>query len=105
MRKVFCDYCGQQAEYVDSKIIYGRSYGMMYLCRTCMAYVGVHKGTDKPLGRWQMPNYVIGKSGHMPFLIPCGNMVAFADTAMRPMAGWPIRWGCPLNRPTSACLI
>ena len=24
---------------------------MMYLCRNCMAYVGVHKGTDKPLGR------------------------------------------------------
>ena len=23
----------------------------MYLCRNFMAYVGVHKGTDKPLGR------------------------------------------------------
>lgn len=51
MRKVHCDYCGRQAEYVDSKIIYGKSYGMVYLCRNCMAYVGVHKGTDKPLGR------------------------------------------------------
>ena len=51
MRKVYCDYCGRQAEYVDSKVIYGKSYGMMYLCRNCMAYVGVHKGTDKPLGR------------------------------------------------------
>ena len=51
MRKVYCDYCGRQAEYVDSKIVYGKSYGMMYLCRNCMAYVGVHKGTDKPLGR------------------------------------------------------
>ena len=46
-----CDYCGKQAEYVDSAEIYGRSYGMMYLCRNCGAYVGVHKGTDKPLGR------------------------------------------------------
>lgn len=47
MRKVFCDYCGQQAEYVDSKIIYGRSYGMMYLLRVdrypCIL-------TIKPLG-------------------------------------------------------
>lgn len=51
MRKVYCDYCGRQAEYVDSKAVYGKSYGMMYLCRNCMAYVGVHKGTDKPLGR------------------------------------------------------
>lgn len=51
MRKVHCDYCGRQAEYVDSKVIYGKGYGMVCLCRNCMAYVGVHKGTDKPLGR------------------------------------------------------
>lgn len=53
MRKVYCDYCGRRAEYVDSKVIYGKSYGMVYLCR-CKpqwAYVGVHKGTDIPLGR------------------------------------------------------
>ena len=30
MRKVYCDYCGRQAEYVDSKVVYGKSYGMMY---------------------------------------------------------------------------
>lgn len=51
MKQVFCDYCGRRAEYVDSKVIYGRSYGMVYLCRACNAYVGVHKGTDRPLGR------------------------------------------------------
>ncbi|MCF8017802.1 MAG: DUF3268 family zinc-finger domain-containing protein [Vallitaleaceae bacterium] len=51
MKKVFCPYCGSQAEYADSKVVYGRSYGMIYLCRQCDAYVGVHKGTDKPLGR------------------------------------------------------
>ena len=52
MRKVICPYCGKQAEYMDSKIIYhGRSYGMIYICRPCDAYVGVHKGTDQPLGR------------------------------------------------------
>jgi hypothetical protein len=27
MRKVYCDYCGRQAEYVDSKVVYGKSYG------------------------------------------------------------------------------
>lgn len=51
MKKVCCPYCGRQAEFVDSKVVYGKSYGMIYLCRNCMAYVGVHKGTDKPLGR------------------------------------------------------
>ena len=43
MRKVYCDYCGRETEYVDSKVIYGKSYGKIYLCRNCMAYVGVHK--------------------------------------------------------------
>ncbi|MGN1370618.1 MAG: DUF3268 family zinc-finger domain-containing protein [Aristaeellaceae bacterium] len=51
MRKVYCDYCGSRAQYVDSKVIYGRSYGMIYLCKPCDAYVGVHRGTDVPLGR------------------------------------------------------
>ena len=51
MKKVFCPYCGRKAEYVDSKIIYhGHSYGMIYLCRPCDAYVGVHDGTDIPKG-------------------------------------------------------
>ena len=50
MRTVICSYCGQRAEFVDSAIIYGRSYGMIYLCRKCGAYVGVHAGTDKPKG-------------------------------------------------------
>lgn len=33
--KVICPYCGKPAEYVDSKEIYGISYGMIYLCRDC----------------------------------------------------------------------
>lgn len=28
MKKVYCDYCGRQAEYVDSKVIYGESGGI-----------------------------------------------------------------------------
>ena len=50
-REIYCDYCGRRTEYVDSSVIYGKSYGMIYLCRPCRAYVGVHKGSDKPLGR------------------------------------------------------
>lgn len=49
---VICPYCNKEAEFVDSEEVYcGNSYGMIYLCRPCQAWVGVHKGTDKPLGR------------------------------------------------------
>lgn len=48
---VFCPYCGRRAELVDSKSIYGRSCGKVHLCRDCMAYVGTHKGSNRPLGR------------------------------------------------------
>lgn len=36
---------------MDSLEVYSRSYGMIYLCRPCQAWVGVHRGTDKALGR------------------------------------------------------
>ena len=37
---------------IDSAEIYnGTSYGPIYICRPCNAYVGTHKFTDKPLGR------------------------------------------------------
>ncbi len=50
---VLCDYCQQSAELVDSVVVYGRSYGMIWLCRPCDAYVGVHKNSPRhaPLGR------------------------------------------------------
>ncbi len=46
-----CPYCWNNTEYVDSSFVYGKSYGMIYICKPCDAYVGVHKGTDKALGR------------------------------------------------------
>lgn len=49
---VICDYCGKPAQFVDSALVYhGHSYGMVYYCPDCQAWVGVHKGTDRPLGR------------------------------------------------------
>lgn len=49
---VICNYCNKEAKFVDSKILYGHSYGMIYYCRACDAYVGIHKNsrTFKPLG-------------------------------------------------------
>ena len=51
MRGQQCAYCSLPTKLIDSKIVYGRSYGMIYQCQFCDAYVGVHKGTDISLGR------------------------------------------------------
>ena len=48
-----CPFCGNEAEWVENKAIYGRNYGksfMCYLCKPCDAYVGCHQNTKKPLG-------------------------------------------------------
>lgn len=46
-----CPYCKKETEFVDSSEVYRESYGMIYLCRQCKAWVGVHKNSDKALGR------------------------------------------------------
>ena len=47
-----CPYCNNPTKYVDSAVVYhGRSYGMIYFCQPCDAYVGVHKGSNIALGR------------------------------------------------------
>lgn len=47
-----CPYCGRPSMLTDSAEVYhGRSYGPIYICRPCDAYVGCHKGTTKALGR------------------------------------------------------
>lgn len=51
---VRCPYCGEQATLKDSSVVYnGRSYGLIWDCRPCDAYVGVHKNSPNsaPLGR------------------------------------------------------
>jgi hypothetical protein len=51
--KVMCSYCEAQALLVDSAVVYGRSYGSIYLCVNwpkCDAYVGVHDGGNQPKG-------------------------------------------------------
>lgn len=50
IQTILCPYCKRDAQFVDSAIIYGISYGMIYHCRGCDAYVGVHKETNRPLG-------------------------------------------------------
>lgn len=46
-----CPYCKSKTVYVNSFEIYKKDFGMIYLCRPCKSWVGVHKGTDNALGR------------------------------------------------------
>lgn len=50
-----CPYCFTPARISDGVEVYGTpGYGAMYVCGNypeCDAYVGVHKGTQEPLGR------------------------------------------------------
>ena len=41
-----CPFCGADTEHISSAELYGKDYGMMYICRPCDAYVGCH--TDGP---------------------------------------------------------
>ena len=54
-----CPYCGSKVHFKDSAIIYnGRSFGNVYICSQypkCDAFVGVHRGTKKTLGRLANP--------------------------------------------------
>lgn len=46
-----CPYCGRATDFVTSEEFYGRNYGThLYVCRPCNAYVGTHKGSNRPLG-------------------------------------------------------
>ena len=50
-----CNYCGQEAKWVENKEVYGRNYGksyMIWLCRDCDAYVGCHNNTKIPKGNY-----------------------------------------------------
>ena len=48
-----CPYCQTMARLADSKEVYGRSYGRIYLCSNypeCDSYVGIHRGTKQAKG-------------------------------------------------------
>ena len=52
LAEVVCPYCSKNAELIDSARIYKNSYGFVWICFDCNAYVGVHKYSKsfKPLG-------------------------------------------------------
>ncbi|MNP36420.1 hypothetical protein D3C76_1298080 [compost metagenome] len=48
-----CPYCSSSVVFTSNAEVYGKEYGngRCYKCTSCDAYVGVHTGTDIPLGR------------------------------------------------------
>lgn len=46
MSGLICPYCDQKTKLIDSKKIYKKSYGLMYICYRCDAYAGCHQGTE-----------------------------------------------------------
>ena len=48
---VKCDYCGKPAWLTSSTTVCPIDFGHIWYCPDCRAWVGTHKGTDKPLGR------------------------------------------------------
>ena len=52
MKSPKCPYCHNKAILIDSRVIHGKSYGLIWMCSPCKAWVGVHKNspTHKPLG-------------------------------------------------------
>lgn len=51
---MLCPYCHSGASLKDNAVIYGKSYGLAWICNKypeCDSYVGCHPGTDIPLGR------------------------------------------------------
>ena len=49
---ILCPYCGAKAQLMDSAAVYGQSYGMIWACLPCDAYVDCHKSgaNHPPLG-------------------------------------------------------
>ena len=50
--RVICPYCKERAVLRDSSVVYRRSYGPIWICFDCDAYVGVHQDSKNylPLG-------------------------------------------------------
>lgn len=52
---ILCPYCNNPTSLVSAGVIYPHrpdlAASVFYNCAPCKAYVGCHKGTNKPLGR------------------------------------------------------
>ncbi|MBB4635890.1 zinc-finger-containing protein [Longimicrobium terrae] len=48
-----CPYCLRPSRFLASSapLYHGHDYGPVYVCEPCGAWVGCHRGTERPLGR------------------------------------------------------
>ncbi len=51
LQGLICPYCKRPSVLTDSKEVYSKSYGLIYLCRPCNAWCGTHKKSNQALGR------------------------------------------------------
>src|ERR1044072_1392050 len=105
-----CPYCNRPTQYVDSKRVYTKSYGMIYLCEPCGAWVGVHRGTNVALGRLANRELRKWKKDAHKYFDPLWQK-KMRQGIVRRMPGTRLTNGCPskwvqtLNLHTSACLM
>ena len=79
-----CPYCGREPKLMDSSVFYGRSYGPVWACQPCDAYVGVHRGTQIPLGRLANANLRAAKKhAHLYFDIIWQSKLLTRDRAYK----------------------
>ena len=86
-RIVICDYCGTPADFVDSSVVYhGHSFGMIYLCPRCGAYVGV-KDETTPIKRSGMILHSAAENGAEMVVTACPlclyNLNKYNDTDVK----------------------
>lgn len=69
-----CDYCGGRVILTDSAIVYhGKSYGNIYYCTNCGAYVGASTpAATNPLGHWPTLPFAANARKPTTPLTPCG---------------------------------
>lgn len=46
----YCPYCTKESVHIDSSVVHQESYGNIYYCADCQAWVGTHFGQDQSLG-------------------------------------------------------
>lgn len=104
-----CPYCGEPSQYIDSAGIYsnGRSYGMVYACLPCQAWVGVHQGTNKALGRLANSELRQAKSmAHLYFDPLWKRKMKVAKLSKRQARGAAYKWlAGQMEIPTEDCHI
>jgi len=96
-----CRYCGSPVRIATHQEVYiGRSFGnwpYMYLCDGCGAYVGIHEGTDLPLGTLANEELRMSRKTNKRIFI-----VVIAGEVMKRAEGYKWLAG-EMNIPVSEC--